>query len=81
MACFWASPTASGSRLRIFCFFNQYIATHAREAEMMQSMPLSPRPMMAIIGPVIGVISGVVIGLLALLATKVVKPAGGAASV
>jgi len=47
----------------------------------MQSMPLSPRPMMAIIGPVIGVISGVVIGLLALLATKVVKPAGGAASV
>ncbi|HLM99127.1 MAG TPA: hypothetical protein VK335_07585 [Bryobacteraceae bacterium] len=60
--------------------FSQYIATHAREAEMMQSMPLSPRPMMAIIGPVIGVISGVVIGVLALLASKVVKPAGGAAS-
>jgi hypothetical protein len=36
--------------------------------------------MMAIVGPFIGLISGVVIGLLALLASKVVKPAGGAAS-
>jgi hypothetical protein len=37
-------------------FFSQYIATHAREAEMMKSMPLpdSPRLMMALMGPVIG---------------------------
>jgi len=61
-------------------FFSQYIATHAREGAMMQTMPFSPRIMMAIVGPVIGLISGVAIGLLALLASKVVKPAGGAAS-
>jgi hypothetical protein len=48
--------------------FDAYIANHPAEAEMMTSMPLpdSPRLMMAITGPVIGVVSGVVIGLLAL---------------
>jgi len=56
--------------------FNQYIATHAREAGMMQTAPFSPRIMMAIIGPVIGLISGVVNGVRAMLASKVVKPAG-----
>src|SRR5438128_241696 len=46
-------------------FFDQYIATHAKEAAMMKSMPLpdSPRLMMAITGPVIGIISGIVMGL------------------
>ena len=57
-------------------FFSQYIATHAREAEMMKSMPApdSPRLMMAAMGPVIGLISGVVIGLFAYIASKFVKP-------
>ena len=63
--------------------FNQYIADHPREAAMMTSMPLpdSPRLMMAMMGPVIGVVSGVVIGLFALLAAKLVRsrPASTAA--
>jgi len=55
--------------------FNQYIANHPQEAAMMTSMPLPNRPrvMMAIMGPVIGVVSGVVLGLFALVATKLVK--------
>lgn len=57
--------------------FNQYLATHAQEAAMMQTTPFPPKIMMAIIGPFIGLISGVVIGILALIATKCLKPAGG----
>lgn len=59
-------------------FFSQYIANHAREAEMMKSMPLpdSPRLMMVLVGPVIGLISGVVIGLFSLGASRVVKSSG-----
>jgi hypothetical protein len=54
-------------------FFNQYIANHAREVEMMKTMPLSDRPrvLMALTGPVIGIISGIVLGLFALIASKV----------
>jgi hypothetical protein len=55
--------------------FDSYIARHAQEAAMMQSMPLpaSPRLMMALTGPVVGLISGVVLGLFALVAGKLVK--------
>ena len=55
--------------------FDRYIAGHAQEAAMMKSMPLpdSPRVMMGMVGPVVGLISGVVIGLLALGAGKLVK--------
>lgn len=54
--------------------FDPYVAHHAREAAMMQStpMPLPPRLMMACVGPVIGVISGILIGLLAVIAAKIV---------
>jgi hypothetical protein len=54
--------------------FDRYVAHHPREAAMMSSMPLPthPRLMMAVTGPVIGVISGVVLGLFALLARKLV---------
>ncbi len=57
-------------------FFGYYIANHPKEAAMMNSMPLpnSPRLMMALTGPVIGIISGVIIGLLAYVAGKFVKP-------
>ena len=58
--------------------FNQYMANHAQEAAMMQTMPFSPRIMMAIVGPFIGLISGLVIGVLALIATKFMKPEAGA---
>lgn len=54
-------------------FFDQYIAKHAKEAAMMQSMPASPRVMMAIIGPVVGVITGIVIGVVAVLVVRMLK--------
>lgn len=56
-------------------FFTQYIASHPREAQMAKAMPLSesPRLMMAFTGPVIGVLSGIVIGLFALVAGKFIR--------
>jgi hypothetical protein len=53
-------------------FFRQYLVNHPQEAAMMSSMPApeSPRLMMVLVGPVIGVVSGALIGLLALLARK-----------
>ena len=52
--------------------FDRYIANHPQEAAMMSSMPLpdSPRLMMACVGPVIGLASGVVIGVFAVIAAK-----------
>jgi hypothetical protein len=57
-------------------FAGSYLANHAREAEMLRGgpMPDSPRLMMALTGPVIGIISGLVLGVLALIATKFVRP-------
>jgi hypothetical protein len=54
-------------------FFARYIAGHPKEAAMMGSMPLpnSPRLMMALVGPIVGVVSGAVIGLLAYVAGKI----------
>ena len=60
--------------------FDAYLAHHAREAEMMKSMPmpLPPRLLMAIVGPCIGVVSGLVIGLFALAAAWIVRRGGKA---
>jgi hypothetical protein len=57
-------------------FFSQYITNHPKEAAMMSSMPVpdSPRLMMACVGPIIGIISGAIIGLLAAVAGKLFKP-------
>ena len=57
-------------------FAEAYLARHAQEAEMMTKMPLpdSPRLMMLMTGPVVGVVSGLVLGLFALGAGKIVKP-------
>ena len=54
--------------------FQQYIDRHPQEAAMMASMPLPtyPRLMMLITGPVIGLVSGVVLGLFAFVASKIV---------
>ena len=43
---------------------------------MMGSMPLpnSPRLMMALVGPVVGVVTGTIIGLLAFIAGRFVRP-------
>ena len=56
--------------------FGSYLTRHPQEAAMMKSMPLpdSPRLMMLMTGPVVGVASGVVLGLFAFLASKLVKP-------
>jgi hypothetical protein len=57
-------------------FAERYLAGHADEAGFLASTPLasSPRLMMALTGPVIGLISGVVIGLLALGAARLLRP-------
>ncbi|HKW01396.1 MAG TPA: hypothetical protein VJN96_16345 [Vicinamibacterales bacterium] len=54
-------------------FFDTYVANHQAEAQAMSSMPFAPRVMMAIIGPVIGVVSGVVLGFFAMIAGKVLR--------
>jgi hypothetical protein len=53
-------------------FAATYLARHPDEAAMAQKTPFpdSPRLMMALTGPVIGVISGVVLGLFAWVASK-----------
>ena len=53
--------------------FDDYMSTHAAEAQSMQQLPLTPRIMMAITGPIIGVISGVVLGLFAFVASKILN--------
>jgi hypothetical protein len=59
-------------------FLDQYLARHPREAAMMSSMPMPthPRLMMAVTGPVIGLVSGIVLGVFAVVATRLVRPAG-----
>ena len=49
-----------------------YIANHPQEAAMMTSMPLpdSPRLMMTLMGPAIGVASGLVLGLFSVIAVR-----------
>ena len=56
-------------------FFENYLTNHPREAAMMATMPMtdSPRLMMLITGPLVGVISGLVLGLFAFIASKIVK--------
>ena len=58
-------------------FVGQYIANHPKEAAMMKSMPMpdSPQLMMALTGPLVGVISGVIIGVLCVLAGKLPRGA------
>jgi hypothetical protein len=54
--------------------FDRYAVNHPQEVEMMKSMSLAPRAMMALMGPMIGVASGVVLGLFAFVASKLVRP-------
>ena len=57
-------------------FAGAYLAHHPQEANMLKTMPMpdAPRLMMAMTGPVVGIISGLVLGVLALIASKIVKP-------
>jgi hypothetical protein len=63
-------------------FFDRYLAGHPKEAAMMGSMPLpnSPRLMMALAGPIVGVVSGIIIGLFAYAAGKIAGRKRSAAS-
>jgi hypothetical protein len=60
-------------------FFDAYIASHAREAEMSASMS-SPRLMMLVMGPVVGLVSGCVLGLFAFVASRFIKPSPAVAA-
>lgn len=55
-------------------FYSSYIANHPAEAAMSQQMPMPehPRMMMLIMGPVIGIASGLVQGLFSWIASKIV---------
>jgi hypothetical protein len=54
-----------------------YLERHPQEAEMLKKMPMpdSPRLMMLMTGPMVGIVSGIVLGLFAFVASKLVKPA------
>jgi hypothetical protein len=55
--------------------FQVYIANHPHEMLMLAKMPVpdSPRIMMLISGPVFGIISGLVLGLFAFIASKIMQ--------
>jgi hypothetical protein len=56
-------------------WFHTYLANHPTMAQSMADMPLSGHPLrqMLLIAPFIGVVSGVVIGLFALIAARLVR--------
>jgi hypothetical protein len=53
--------------------FDTYVANHPQEAQMMTKMPLAPKVMMTVTGPVVGVVSGLVLGLFAWVASRLVR--------
>ena len=55
--------------------YSTYIANHPQEAAMAANMPMPthPRLMMLLMGPVVGIVSGLVLGLFAFIASKIVK--------
>jgi uncharacterized protein YneF (UPF0154 family) len=55
--------------------FDKYISSHPNEAEMMTKMPMpgSPKLMMLLTGPIVGIISGLILGLFAFIASKIMK--------
>lgn len=52
--------------------FHQYMMIHPEQRAMMMSMPLSrhPRLLMLLTGPVIGLVSGCILGIFAVIAVK-----------
>lgn len=56
-------------------FANSYMAHHHQEVAMMKATPMSnhPRVIMLITGPIVGIMSGLVIGLFSFIASKIVK--------
>jgi uncharacterized membrane protein len=58
-------------------FYNSYIEHHPAMAEMNATLPapylFHPRLIMLVTGPVFGIISGLILGLFAFVASKIVK--------
>jgi len=58
-------------------YYKSYMANHPDMASMNKSMPaalsIHPRVAMIIMGPVFGVVSGLVLGLFSFIASKIVK--------
>ena len=54
-------------------FFDSYLAHHPHEAEISATMS-SPRLAMLLFGPIVGLASGMVLGIFALVASRWVKP-------
>ena len=54
--------------------FSTYVANHPKESAMMKNMPMQPQMMMAVTGPIVGVVSGVILGLFAFIAGKLIRP-------
>lgn len=55
--------------------FDDYIANHKQEAEMMAKMTMSfhPKLMMLLTGPIVGLLSGLVLGFFAFLASRFLR--------
>jgi hypothetical protein len=66
--CFWITTAH-------IVLADSYLARHPNEAEMMTKMPMpdSPRLMMLMTGPIVGIVSGLVLGLFSFIAGKMVK--------
>ena len=64
--CFWVTGTH-------ILLFNAYVAGHADEVKMMADGPLAthPRVMMLLVGPVVGIVSGIILGLFSIGASKI----------
>ncbi|MGA9717485.1 MAG: hypothetical protein WBQ79_04325 [Acidobacteriaceae bacterium] len=62
-------------------FFARYMGGHAREEAMLKSVPLFswPRLMMVVTGPVVGIMSGIIIGTLAIVCGLMVRQSGSKA--
>jgi hypothetical protein len=65
MNCVWITGTH-------ILLFDQYIARHADEAQLMAQLnfPISPRVLMAVLGTVVCIVSGVVLGVFSMIAAK-----------
>jgi hypothetical protein len=57
-------------------FYDAYVANHPEMATMNAMMPDHPRLMMVLMGPVFGVLSGLVLGLFSFVAGKILRGRG-----
>ena len=55
-------------------FYDTYLAGHSKEAQMLTGSAIPGRVLMVITGPIVGLITGCVLGLFALIASKVLRP-------